>query len=142
MPDSEQKFIHVAVCGAHMSGLPLNPQLIALGGEFVEKTKTGPYYKLFKLAGFVPERPGLLRVAGEGSSICLEVWKLPLHNYGAFVAGVPAPLGFGTLVLKDGSQVQGFLCESYATLGATDISDFGGWRSYLKEASVNGAVTI
>ncbi|MCB4812164.1 amidase [Methylovorus menthalis] len=123
--------IKVAVCGAHMSGLPLNPQLMALGGEFVEKTRTSPYYKLFKLNGFTPERPGLLRVTEGGSAIALEVWQLPLTNYGAFVASVPAPLGFGTLVLEDGSQVQGFLCEAYATENAIDISACGGWRAWL-----------
>lgn len=135
MSDTKTELINVAVCGAHMSGLPLNPQLLALGGQFVEKTKTAPYYKLFKLNGFKPERPGLLRVAEHGSSICLEVWSLPITNYGAFVASVPAPLGFGTLVLKDGTQVQGFVCEAYATQDAIDISDFGGWRTYLKDAS-------
>ncbi|MCB5207293.1 allophanate hydrolase-related protein [Methylovorus mays] len=123
--------IKVAVCGAHMSGLPLNPQLMALGGEFVEKTRTSPYYKLFKLNGFTPERPGLLRVTEGGSAIALEVWQLPLTHYGAFVASVPAPLGFGTLVLEDGSQVQGFLCEAYATENAVDISVCGGWRAWL-----------
>ena len=123
--------IKVAVCGAHMSGLPLNPQLMALGGEFVEKTRTSPYYKLFKLNGFTPERPGLLRVTEGGSAIALEVWQLPLTNYGAFVASVPAPLGFGTLVLEDGSQVQGFMCEAYATENAVDISACGGWRAWL-----------
>ncbi|MGZ8252909.1 MAG: allophanate hydrolase-related protein [Methylophilaceae bacterium] len=135
MSQTKPELISVAVCGAHMSGLPLNSQLLALGGQFVEKTKTGPYYKLFKLNGFMPERPGLLRVAEQGSAICLEVWKLPIKNYGAFVASVPAPLGFGTLVLKDGSQVQGFLCEAYATLDAIDISGYGGWRNYLKETT-------
>lgn len=130
-----QELINVAVCGAHMSGLPLNAQLLALGGQFVAKAKTGPYYKLYKLAGFKPERPGLVRVREHGSAICLEVWKLPVAGYGALVASVPAPLGFGTLVLKDGSQVQGFLCEAYATEDAIDISDFGGWRSYIKESA-------
>jgi len=48
-----------------------------------------------------------------------------------FVAGVPSPLGFGTLELFDGSQVQGFLCEAYATFDAVDISHCGGWRNYI-----------
>jgi len=127
-----EKFINVAVCGAHMAGLPLNTQLTALGGEFMEEISTAPEYRLFKLNGFTPARPGLLRVANNGVAISLEVWKLPLKNYGAFVAGVPAPLGFGTLTLADGRAVQGFLCEYYATLNAVDISHLGGWRNYLK----------
>ncbi|OAM52644.1 amidase [Methylovorus sp. MM2] len=131
MSKENQTFVEVAVCGAHMSGLPLNVQLTSLAGELVSKTTTAPYYRLYKLNGFTPERPGLLRVKADGQAIALEVWRLPVTNYGAFVAGVPAPLGFGTLVLQDGSQVQGFLCEAYATEDAIDISAYGGWRDYL-----------
>ena len=124
--------IKVAVCGAHMQGLPLNPQLTALGGEFVEATTTKGDYKLFALNSFTPPRPGLLRVLENGSAISLEIWQLPIENYGKFVASVPSPLGFGTLTLIDGSAVQGFLCEAYATQNATDISHLGGWRGYLE----------
>ena len=74
----ENAMIEVAVCGAHMSGLPLNAQLTSLGGEFVKKAKTASTYKLFKLNGFVPARPGLLRVQADGTAIALEVWRLPL----------------------------------------------------------------
>jgi hypothetical protein len=123
--------IKVAVCGAHMQGLPLNPQLTALGGEFVEVTTTSAHYQLFALNGFTPPRPGLLRVLENGSAIALEIWQLPIENYGKFVAGVPAPLGFGTLTLADNSTVQGFMCEAYATQDATDISHLGGWRAFL-----------
>lgn len=130
---NDDKFMQVAVCGAHMTGLPLNTQLTILGGTFVEETSTAPDYKLYKLNGFTPARPGLLRVADGGAAIALEVWKLPIENYGTFVSGVPAPLGFGTLTLADGRTVNGFMCEHYATLNATDISHLGGWRHYLKE---------
>jgi len=125
--------IQVAVCGAHMSGLPLNSQLTALGGEFVAATTTSPNYQLFKLNGFNPPRPGLLRVLQNGNAIALEIWQLPIENYGKFVAGVPSPLGFGTLTLADGSQVQGFMCEAYATVDATNISHLGGWRDFLAQ---------
>jgi hypothetical protein len=124
--DKATNMIQVAVCGAHMSGLPLNSQLTALGGEFVVATTTSPNYELFKLNGFNPPRPGLLRVLENGSEIALEIWQLPIENYGKFVAGVPSPLGFGTLTLVDGSQVQGFMCEAYATQDAINISHLGG----------------
>lgn len=123
--------IKVAVCGAHMQGLPLNAQLTALGGEFVEATHTSADYQLFALNSFTPPRPGLLRVLENGAAIALEVWQLPIDNYGKFVATVPAPLGFGTLTLADNSQVHGFLCEAYATKNAINISQLGGWRAYL-----------
>jgi len=130
---NNEKFICVAVCGAHMTGLPLNTHLTALGGKFLEETITAPNYKLYKLNGFTPARPGLLRVADGGESITLEIWQLPIENYGIFVSTVPAPLGFGTLTLADGRIVNGFLCEHYATINAVDISHLGGWRHYLSE---------
>lgn len=126
-----QEMFKVAVCGAHMQGLPLNSQLTNLGAMFVEATHTSPNYKLFQLNGFTPPRPGLIRVSKGGSAIALEVWQLPIEHYGKFVAGVPAPLGFGTLTLADGSLVNGFLCEAYATENAIDITHLGGWRAFL-----------
>lgn len=125
------QMIDVAVCGAHMQGLPLNSQLVVLGGSYVCSTRTSCDYRLYCLPGFNPPRPGLVRVNRGGTTISLEVWRLPVENYGKLVAAIPSPLGFGTLTLENGQQVAGFLCEAYATEKATDISSFGGWRAYL-----------
>lgn len=125
------EWISVAVCGAHMSGLPLNHQLLGLGGQLQVRTTTAPQYRLYRLHGFEPPRPGMVRVPTNGSAIEVEVWRLPLEQYGRLVAAVPFPLCIGTLELADGSSVQGFLCEGHATLDAVDISACGGWRGYL-----------
>jgi allophanate hydrolase len=37
--------------------------------------------------------------------------------------------------VADGSTVQGFVCEGYATAVARDITEFGGWRAYLESLS-------
>lgn len=121
----------VAVCGAHMSGLPLNEQLLKLDARLLAKTMTSPNYRLYHLANFQPPRPGMLRTKSGGTSVALEVWELPLIQYGALVASIPAPLCIGRLELADGSWVQGFLCEEYATGMARDISSYGGWREFL-----------
>jgi allophanate hydrolase len=93
---------------------------------------TEPSYELYALPGGPPERPGLLRVAtGGGHAIAAEVWALPAEGFARFVAGIPAPLGIGTLLLADGSRPKGFLCEAEAIRGARNISSFGGWRAYL-----------
>jgi allophanate hydrolase len=124
--------IKVAVVGAHLSGMPLNGQLIERGATLVATAETAPHYKFFALPGTVPPKPGLLRVApNSGARIALEVWEIPVEHYGSFVALIPAPLGIGTLDLADGSRVQGFLCEALATEGAQDISHLGGWRAYI-----------
>jgi allophanate hydrolase len=76
-----------------------------------------------------------VRVSDGGAAIELEVWTLPEGSFGSFVSGIPAPLGIGTIQLADGSTVQGFVCESYATATARDITEFGGWRAYLSRLS-------
>jgi allophanate hydrolase len=124
--------VSIAVVGAHMNGLPLSYQLLALDARKECVGKTAPLYRLYVLPGDRPQRPGLVRVAEGGSAIELEIWNLPSANVGAFLRQVPAPLGIGTVTLDDGSSVLGFLCESHATAGARDISAFGGWRAYLK----------
>jgi allophanate hydrolase len=132
--DSE---IAIAVVGAHLSGMPLNGELTSLGARRLETTRTAPDYRLLALAGTEPAKPGLLRVAtGNGSAIELEIWALPAAQFGRFVAAVPSPLSIGTVALADGRSVKGFLVEAQATVGARDISAFGGWRAFVAQPKV------
>jgi allophanate hydrolase len=127
-----QDEIAVAVAGAHLSGMPLNGELIALGGRRLETARTAPDYRMFALAASQPAKPGLVRVPpGQGTAIEVEIWALSASGFGRFVAAVPPPLVIGTLRLSDGGSVKGFLVEAEATTGARDISSFGGWRAYL-----------
>jgi allophanate hydrolase len=123
----------VAVVGAHMRGLALNAQLLELGGSFVREARTAPRYRLFVLPGSAPERPGLVQVASGGHAIELEIWEMAWSALGELMARVPAPLAIGTLELSDGERVKGFLCESYASEGAREISRLGGYRAYLAQ---------
>lgn len=124
--------IELVVVGAHLSGLPLNGELTALGARFLRAAATTPDYRLFALPGAGPRRPGLVRVAvGTGTSIATEVWALTPDAFGRFVAGIPAPLGIGTLRLTDGTTPKGFLCEPEGARDAQDVSGHGGWRAYL-----------
>jgi allophanate hydrolase len=124
--------VRVAVCGAHLSGLPLNWQLTQRGAKLLQSTHSAPCYQLFALPGGPPYRPGMVRVAQGGAAIELEVWELPVTEFGSFVAGIPTPLGIGMIELADATSVQGFVCESLATQQAKDITHFRGWRAYLR----------
>lgn len=129
-----QPSVLVAVVGAHLSGMPLNSQLIDRQATLVSKSKTASDYRLYCLPNTEPEKPGLIQVApGTGHSIEVEVWQMPVSHYGSFVALIPTPLGIGQVKLEDGSMVQGFLCEPIAVEGAVDISSWGGWSSYQSE---------
>jgi allophanate hydrolase len=125
----------LALVGAHMSGLPLNPRITRLGGRFLEATSTAPDYRLFALAGGPPARPGLLRVGQEGASIALELWALSPQALGELLVEIPSPLGLGQISLADGRSVVGFLAEAAGLDDARDITAFGGWRPYLSETS-------
>jgi len=127
----DNQTIEVVVCGAHLEGQPLNWQLKERGGKLIEKTQSAPVYKLYALAGGPPFRPGMVLDEVNGSSIEVEVWSLPMAQFGSFVAGIPAPLGIGKTRLIDGSEKTGFICEPYGIEGAKDITTLGGWRAYI-----------
>ncbi|MEU7057503.1 allophanate hydrolase [Streptomyces sp. NPDC046197] len=139
------------VVGAHLTGQPLNAQLVQAGGTLTGRARTAGGYRLYALAT-EPPKPGLLRVtqggqdagAGAGHATASggdartgiegEIWRLPAAGFGAITAAVPAPMTIGTVELADGRQVRGFLVEPYAVEGAPDITHFGGWRAYTASA--------
>lgn len=131
-PTTEEPYIRFAVVGAHLSGQPLNSQLLQRGARLVHACRTRSRYRLYALSQTVPPKPGLVRTdAGDGVAVAVEVWEMPVAEFGTFVAQVPPPLSIGSILLEDGGTVKGFLCEGYAIQGALDISDFGGWREFL-----------
>ncbi|MCF5706884.1 allophanate hydrolase [Pseudomonas syringae] len=122
--------VQVAVVGAHLQGQPLNWQLLEGGARLRSLTTTSADYRLYALANTTPAKPGLVRVPAHGEHIEVEVWEMPLSQFGAFVAAIPAPLGIGSLQLADGQWVKGFICEPGGLEGALDITEFKGWRAY------------
>lgn len=123
--------IDILVVGAHLTGQPLNHQLIAAGGRFSRAVRTAEAYRLHALPT-VPAKPGLRRVERDGAAIAGEVWTLPAHGFGAFVAALPQPMTIGRIALEDGTSVAGFLAEPVVFEGAPDISDHGGWLAYRR----------
>ncbi|WP_328975505.1 allophanate hydrolase [Streptomyces canus] len=120
----------LAVVGAHLTGQPLNPQLLALGARLDRTTTTAPVYRLHALRT-TPPKPGLVHVGEGGAAIEAEVWRLPAEGLGRFLTALPRPMTLGSVQLADGTEVPGFLCEPSALTDAEDITSFGGWRSYL-----------
>lgn len=137
----QEPTVALAVVGAHLRGQPLNWQLQEAGARFVMATHTAADYTLYALANTQPPKPGLVRVTDrQGAPIAVEVWEVPLRNFGKFVADVPAPLGIGTVQLAGGLAVKGFICEPAAICngsGALDITSFGGWLAYLDSLNVD-----
>ncbi|PSF12614.1 allophanate hydrolase [Marinobacter shengliensis] len=127
--------IQVAVVGAHLSGMPLNTQLTERKARLLEQTTTTPNYRLYALPNTTPPKPGLKRVEDGGAEIVLEVWEMAASEFGSFVDLIPAPLGIGNVELADGRWVNGFICEGYGFTGARDVTEFGGWRAFIKSGA-------
>ena len=119
----------LAVCGAHLAGLPLNGQLLARGGRLLQATHSAPRYRLYALAD--GKRPAMVRDERDGAAIAVEVWEIPSAEVGSLLAAIPAPLGLGQVELADGRWVTGFICEAAGLGDATEITAWGGWRQWL-----------
>ncbi|MEW5305219.1 MAG: hypothetical protein WDW38_005739 [Sanguina aurantia] len=131
--------LKLVVAGAHMTGLPLNHQLIGLGATFLRAAKTAPLYLMFSLGN----RPALVRqtaevaFANQGVSLAVEIWEVPVERVGEFLRdSVKGPLCIGDVMLEDGSSEKGFVGESYAMVGLPDVTASGGWRSFLQQQQI------
>jgi allophanate hydrolase len=122
--------IDLFVVGAHLTGQPLNCQLVESGGTLIAATMTAPQYRMYALES-TPPKPGLVRVTDRGARIAGELWRLPAAGFATFVAAIPPPMTIGKITLADGVEVCGFLVEPVAVDNAADVSHFGGWRNYL-----------
>lgn len=127
------KRIEVAVVGAHLTGQPLNTQLVERNARLVRTTRTAPGYSFYALANTTPAKPGLICDGKGAGNIEVEIWDMDDAAFGSFVALIPPPLGIGSLKLADGSHVKGFLCESHAVHDAENITHHGGWRAWLAQ---------
>ncbi len=125
----------LAVCGAHLSGMPLNYQLRDAGAFLIEACRTAPTYRFYALKGTVPPKPGLVYSHNAGSRIDVEVWAVPENTFGRFVAAVPAPLAIGSATLESGRVVKSFVCEPYAVSDAIEITHLGGWKQFIGQRS-------
>ncbi|WP_432452879.1 allophanate hydrolase-related protein [Agarivorans sp. QJM3NY_29] len=103
--------IELAVCGAHLSGLALNHQLLERGASLLKQTTSASCYRLYALAGGLPARPSLIRDEEQGQAIEIEVWHMPSDQ---FFIGC-CSLGLGKVELADGQWVNSFICEGYAS---------------------------
>jgi allophanate hydrolase len=126
-PDND---VLLAVAGAHLSGQPLNDQLVRRGARVAFAARTASSYRMYLVDG---PRPGLTRTltGADGPGIEVEVWSLPAAELGGFATTIDPPLAIGPVELSDGRQVLGFVCTADAADPARDITAAGGWRAYL-----------
>ena len=61
-----QHEVEIAVVGAHLSGGPLNHELLNADARLVRTTRTASCYRLYSLAGTEPPKPGMVRGTARG----------------------------------------------------------------------------
>lgn len=120
----------LAVCGAHMTGQPLNNELTRRGARRLRCTRTSPYYRLYALPDGI--RPAMVRNESDGAGIELEVWTLSEERLGGFIGSVESPLAIGSVELENGEWVKGFVGDFSASDGAIDITSYGGWLHFQR----------
>ena len=134
----------LVIVGAHLSGFPLNLQLIQVGATLNRTTKTAPYYQLYALSTSTKiHKPGLKRTSsedGSGRAIEIEVWDISNEGLGSLLKLIPPPLGIGSVEIEDGTWLKGFICEPWGFKDARDISEFGGWKKYWESLTTSGQI--
>ena len=121
----------LAVCGAHMSGEPLNKVLTEKGSRLHTRARTAPGYRMVRLEGALP-RPGLID-AGDGppEGMDIELWEAPNELVHRLAEDTEPPLEIGCVRLDDGATVMGFIANASDVSDAPDISETGSWRAHL-----------
>lgn len=112
-----------------MRGLELNPNLLNAGAEFVCETTTAPVYRLWSIDDV---HPAMVRVRQGGVAIALEVWAVPAPGLIQVLQQEPPGLCIGKVTLENGDSVLGVLGEPILCEGQREITEYGGWRAYLK----------
>jgi hypothetical protein len=127
----------LAVNGTLMRGLALNPNLLAVGAIFVRETTTEPTYRLWSIDD---RHPAMVRVLGGGVAIAVELWQVPAAGLGTLLWQEPPGLSIGKVRLCDGEVVLGILGEPALCENQLEITQWGGWRTYL--ASKHPALSV
>jgi len=124
---ADTSFVSLAVNGTLMRGLELNPNMLAAGAEFVREDRTEPAYRLFSIGD---RHPGMYRVAENGTSVTVEVWRVPAAGVSAILQVEPPGLCIGKVKLASGEETLGVLAEQILCDGQKEITRYGGWRAY------------
>ena len=121
--------VYLAVNGTLMRGLELNVNLQSVGATFVRETKTEPTYRLWSIDD---RYPAMMRVATGGDAIAVEVWAIPTNSLSKILLQEPSGLCIGKVRLWDGEEVLGVLGEAILCEGRREITQWGGWRNYIR----------
>jgi hypothetical protein len=110
--------------------LDLNPNLLKVGATFVREDATDACYRLWSIDD---RYPAMIRTPGQGGSVALELWDVPLDGLAQVLLSEPPGLAIGKVLLKDKTVVLGVLGEPFLCEGKREITAYGGWRAYIQQ---------
>ncbi|MDO9084643.1 MAG: gamma-glutamylcyclotransferase [Anaerolineaceae bacterium] len=122
-------FINFVVNGTLMRGLSLNQNLLDVTAEFVSDARTAPKYRLWSIRD---EYPAMIRDENNGAKIDVEIWKLSAEALVTILQNEPPGLVVGKIELEDGKSMLGVLGETFIVVGQKEITEWNGWRNYLR----------
>ncbi len=117
-----------------MRGFADNKIMRDADASFIEEAATEPIYRLFSIGD---RHPAMLRVTEGGTSIAVEIWAVPVENLGIILTKEPPGLCIGKVPLSSGETVLGVLGELICCESGKEITEYGGWRNYLKTLNPN-----
>ncbi|MEB3295033.1 MAG: glutamyl-tRNA amidotransferase [Synechococcales bacterium] len=120
--------IYLAVNGTLMRDLELNLNLVQARAIFVREAVTAPVYRLWSIQD---RHPAMMRVTEGGVAIALEIWALPPEGLSQILMQEPPGLCIGKVLLANDEVVLGVLGEAFLCQNQLEISQWGGWRSYI-----------
>jgi quercetin dioxygenase-like cupin family protein len=118
----------LAVNGTLMRGLALNSNLLEVGATFLRETSTERCYRLWSIND---RHPAMIRIETGGVAVAVELWQVSPRGLASVLLKEPPGLTVGKIKLADGSEALGVLGEPVLCQGQREITQFGGWRSYL-----------
>jgi gamma-glutamylcyclotransferase (GGCT)/AIG2-like uncharacterized protein YtfP len=121
--------INFVVNGTLMRGFSLNQNLLDVNAEFVSDARTAPKYRLWSIRD---EYPAMIRDENNGAKIDVEIWKLSAEALVTIIQNEPTGLVVGKIELEEGKSMLGVLGEAFIVVGQKEITEWKGWRTYLR----------
>lgn len=103
-----------------------------MDAKFCYEAKTEQSYRLWSINDC---NPAMLRVSPKDPlavSVDVEVWQVPAAGLASVLAKEPEGLSVGKVRLSNGDIVLGVIEEPELVKNMKEISNYGGWRNYLK----------
>lgn len=124
--------VRLAAAGNHLSGLSRSFELTDRDGRLVGPARTKALYLLYARTGGPSPKPGVVKVGRpRGAALEVEVWDLPEAAIAELATLTDPPVSLGQMVLESGETVYGYLCDPAGLGDARDVTEFGGWRTFL-----------